>query len=221
LYFLELQPILIKFYRQPPTDRYVAAVLQGLPVSSVLNSAIELWRNLEIDDDELLEIAIRDVSFQIQLQQKREEGSSVEQSASHQASKSVPPISSESYDSLDARMRGSFGSNRRRFNPRVDPTVLFIEMTNLTLHLDNFMFRIEKSQRKSVFDPVFEGRGLIQLKNISIRLRIECAKERAKRAAVGSDVATRKFRIIFVISIDWPGNFHFPSDAHELLCKIF
>uniref|UniRef100_A0A7R9WMW7 Uncharacterized protein n=1 Tax=Craspedostauros australis TaxID=1486917 RepID=A0A7R9WMW7_9STRA len=57
---------------QPPTDRYIASVLGGLPVSSVLNCAIELWRNLEIDDDELLEIAIRDVSYQIKLQQERE-----------------------------------------------------------------------------------------------------------------------------------------------------
>lgn len=39
---------------QPPSDLYAASVLQGLPVSSVLNCGIELWRNLEIDDDELL-----------------------------------------------------------------------------------------------------------------------------------------------------------------------
>ena len=40
--------------RQTPSDRYVASVLGGLPVSAVLNCGIELWRNLEIDDDELM-----------------------------------------------------------------------------------------------------------------------------------------------------------------------
>ena len=58
--------------KHPPTDKYVATVLQGLPVSSTLNCAIELWRNLEIDDDELLEVAIRDVSYQIELHEEED-----------------------------------------------------------------------------------------------------------------------------------------------------
>ena len=48
---------------QPPSDRYIASVLGGIPVTQVLNCTIELWRNLEIDDDELLEIVIREVSY--------------------------------------------------------------------------------------------------------------------------------------------------------------
>lgn len=32
------------------------ALLHGLPITSVLNCAIDLYRNLELDDDELLEI---------------------------------------------------------------------------------------------------------------------------------------------------------------------
>jgi hypothetical protein len=39
---------------QQPSDPYVSSVLHGLPITSVLNCAIDLWRNVEIDDDELL-----------------------------------------------------------------------------------------------------------------------------------------------------------------------
>lgn len=167
-------------------------MLQGLPVSSVLNCAIELWRNLEIDDDELLEIAIRDVSFQIKLQQEREEKSCFEtRPGTPQCPSSVPTMSLSSH-SFDGKLKpsSSFETVRRRFNPRVDPTVLFIEMKKLTLHLDNFLFRIEKSARRTVFDPVFEGRGMVCLENVSIRLRIECAKERVKRSTnAGVDVS--------------------------------
>lgn len=179
---------------KPPSDRYVAAVLQGLPVSSVLNCAIELWRNLEIDDDELLEIAIRDVSFQIQLQQEREErsGSDLDGAATSGPCRELKP---PSMGSLEAKLKGSgsFEGVRRRFNPRVDPTVLFLEMTNLTLSLDNFLFRIEKSVRRTVFDPVFEGRGMVLLQNVSIRIRVECAKERIKRTGGGAGVTARKY----------------------------
>jgi len=61
----------------------------------------------------------------------------------------------------------------RRFNPRVDPTVLFCEMRRLKLYLDNFSFRIEKKER-TLFDPVLQGRGQVALENVSIRLRVEC-----------------------------------------------
>jgi hypothetical protein len=110
---------------QPPTDRYVASKLYGIPVSIVLNCGIELWRNLEIDDDELLEIAIRDISYQIQLQKIREEGGETEYSHigsvdtsryvdSPSTAKTSPDRKSDSYQAFD--------SVRRRFNPRVDPT---------------------------------------------------------------------------------------------------
>jgi len=197
---LTLRTTTSPFAVQPPSDRYVATVLQGLPVSSVLNCAIELWRNLEIDDDELLEIAIRDVSFQIKLQQQREEGTdpNFDDGVSRMSHSPVPPSAitpSTTNSSFDGRLRNStsFDSVRRRFNPRVDPTVLFLEMKNLTLHLDNFLFRIEKAERRTVFDPVFEGRGMVSLKNVSIRLRVECAKERVKRSGMGTEVSARKF----------------------------
>lgn len=117
---------------QPPSDRYVASALHGLPVSAVLNCGIELWRNLEIDDDELLEIAIRDVSFQIRLQKEREEAMS-EGRAVYDFEEPFAELShGRTESSLDQKVKeglsSSFDNIRRRFNPRVDPTVLFLEM---------------------------------------------------------------------------------------------
>jgi hypothetical protein len=152
---------------QQPADRHVATVLRGLPISSVLNCGIELWRNLEIDDDELLEIAIRDVSFQIKLQKERE-GLQVDPFA-HTL---TPRL-----DSPPAQVKAS-DTSRRRFNPRVDPTVLFLEMRKLTLNLERFYFRIEKEERRTIFDPVFDGHGNICVQNVSILLRVECKKGR-------------------------------------------
>jgi hypothetical protein len=160
---------------QPPSDRYIASVLQGLPVSSVLNCAIELWRNLEIDDDELLEIAVRDVSYQIQLQKEREEGIGVGLPKSGlRGDRLLPSGSSQSGLQSPNEML------RRRFNPRVDPTVLYLEMKKLTLHLDKFRFCIEKSKR-TIFDPVFDGCGSLTVQNVSIKLRVDCVKERIQK----------------------------------------
>lgn len=78
----------------------------------------------------------------------------------------------------------SFDTARRRFNPRADPTVLYLEMKNLTLHLDKFLFRIEKHESKrTIFDPTFDGQGMLLVRNVSIRLRVECAKERVRQKA--------------------------------------
>jgi hypothetical protein len=163
----------------PPTDRYVATVLQGLPVSSVLNCAIELWRNLEIDDDELLEVAIRDVSYQIQLQEEREAaGEEKETKEDHYVSGSLP---SPLRETVSNNFSHGSDSVRHRFNPRVDPTVLYLEIKNLTFHLDEFKFRIEKHEdRRTVFDPVFEGSGSLLVRNVSIKLRVDCLKEYSK-----------------------------------------
>jgi hypothetical protein len=111
---------------QPPTDRYVAAKLQGLPVSVVLNCGIELWRNLEIDDDELLEIAIRDISYQIQLQKLREEGIEIDDmyitdTESSQYSDSRP-TTKRIYSDKKTDSYIPFDNARKRFNPRVNPT---------------------------------------------------------------------------------------------------
>lgn len=157
---------------QPPSDRYVASVLQGLLVSSVLNCGIELWRNLEIDDDELLEIAIRDVSYQIQLQEEREKSGEQEKECKEDRS---PNIYRQPLLSRNSEVSEPFV---HRFNPRVDPSVLFLEIQKLTFHLDKFLFRIEKHEsRRTVFDPVFEGSGSLMVRNVSIKLRVECVKE--------------------------------------------
>jgi hypothetical protein len=68
-------------------------------------------------------------------------------------------------------------------------------MKNLTLNLDNFNFRIEKDPRQSIFDPVFEGRGMVSLQNISIRLRIQCAKEKNRQTLQGTYVSTPMLQI--------------------------
>jgi hypothetical protein len=60
-------------------------------------------------------------------------------------------------------------------------------MKNFTLNLDNFLFRIEKSEKRTIFDPIFEGRGMVSIQNISITLRVECAKERVKTNEFGPD----------------------------------
>jgi hypothetical protein len=60
----------------------------------------------------------------------------------------------------------------------MDPTVLFFELKKLTINLEKFRFRIEKGERRTIFDPVFEGRGTLSVQNISIKLEVECRKER-------------------------------------------
>jgi len=181
--------------KQTPTDRYAASVLHGLPVSQVLNCAIELWRNLEIDDDELLEIAIQDISYHIQLHDQREKKPNRTQ-AVQDSPATVDMLASASFGSHAGHQlaaSSSSESERHRFNPRVDPTVLFLEIKNLNLNLENFQFRIEKGARKTIFDPIFEGRGKLSLRNVTIRLRVECAKERVKTSTnpgLGVDIST-------------------------------
>jgi hypothetical protein len=198
--------------KQPPTDPYAASVFEDIPISNVLNCSIELWRNLQIDDDELLEIAIRDISYHIQLHKKREgigaangdddeqrnnsdnvtsiyESTSSNSTSPHQNQQHDIPKQLSSASSLDGST--SLSRTQRRFNPRIDPTVLFLEIKRLTLNLDNFYFRIEKtSDMKTIFDPVFAGRGMLSLQNISIRLRIECAKERVRKPGLCMDIVT-------------------------------
>ena len=45
--------------------------LKGIPLSQVLWTAVQLWFDLEIDDDELIEIAVRDVSYQIKVNETK------------------------------------------------------------------------------------------------------------------------------------------------------
>ena len=137
-----------------------------MPVTQALDCAIELWRNLEIDDDELLEIAIQEVSYQIQFH-----------SADGNKAKScqkIPPALSKSESRLSLPNQWP----QHRFNPRVDPTVLYFEMKKLTLNLERFHFRIEKGERHTIFDPILEGQGTLHVRNISMKMRVECRKER-------------------------------------------
>jgi hypothetical protein len=167
----------------PPADKYVASVLHNLPVSAVLNCAIDLWRNLEIDDDELLEIAIRDISYQIQLHQRREDNGEgnkeTKEDSPSSASAAVYPWEATNMESL-----GPFVPFRHRFNPRVDATVFFLEIRKLTFNLENFLFRIEKQESKrTIFDPVFEGSGSVLVQNVSVKLRVDCVKEYVRNAS--------------------------------------
>ncbi len=148
-------------------DPYAATVLGNIQVSAVLNCAIDLWRDLEIDDDELLEVAIRDVSYQLEQKDKQPSRPNELKSA-----RSGPqPTIAFSSSSQDLK------TPKHRFNPRVDPTVLFLEIQKLTFNLENFLFRIEKHEAKrTIFDPVFEGKGSILVKNVMIKLRVQCFK---------------------------------------------
>ena len=140
-----------------------------MPVTDVINSSIELWRNLEIDDDELLEIVIREVSYQIQWHEMHPQDDTPRETIPATLPKSKSRKSSRLFDARRVH---------RRFNPRNDPTILYFEMNKLTLNLERFHFRIEKLKRLTIFDPVFEGQGTLRVRNISMRLRVECRKER-------------------------------------------
>ena len=149
----------------PPSDKYAAAALHNLPVSAVLDCGINLWRNLEIDDDELLEIAVRDVSYQIEIHEEQHGNVDMAREPQNddpslQADADKPPC------------------RHNRFNPRVDPTVLYLEIKKLTFNLENFLFRIEKHENKrTIFDPTFDGSGSVLVRNVSVRMRIECVKD--------------------------------------------
>mmetsp|Transcript_6663 Transcript_6663/g.16239 ORF Transcript_6663/g.16239 Transcript_6663/m.16239 type:complete len:905 (+) Transcript_6663:2-2716(+) len=171
--------------QHPPTDKYAASVLGNLPVSSVLNCAIGLWRNLEIDDDELLEVAIRDVAYQIELSENRDKTANDKNNVNGRITPELQSSSSSTamLAPIDTwQISNSSGSHddeprKHRFNPRVDPTVLFLEIKKLTFNLENFLFRIEKHEaKKTIFDPAFEGTGSILVKNVLIKLRVQCFK---------------------------------------------
>ena len=115
------------------------------------------WQALEVSDFDLLQSAIREVSYQIQLQKEREE---------------------------DGILSLNTTNSTKIFNPRLDPTVLFLDIQNLTLRLEDFSFRVEKGQPLTIFDPVFEGRAGIIVKNVSITVKVKVEKERLIRDGV-------------------------------------
>jgi len=166
--------------------------LCGLPLSRILKCSIELWENLEIDDDELLEIAIREISHHIQLQAHNdhngefvpndidwaEERRNILDKHEACVRKGVS-FDVDIVNTLSIESNSSVAS--RRFDPKTDPTVLFIGMNELTCSLDDFTYRLEPVNRNSIFDPVLEGVGSLTIKNASLRIRIECRKERIEK----------------------------------------
>jgi hypothetical protein len=179
-----------QFTHSSPT--VATSSLNGLPLSRILKCSVELWENLQIDDDELLEIAIREISHQIQLQTLKDDGSELAPDDSdwteerryildkHEAC--IPK--GVSFD-VDIANTLSIESNStvasRRFDPKTDPTVLFLGMNELTCSLDDFIYRLEPANRNSIFDPVLEGIGSLTITNASLRIRIECRKERLEK----------------------------------------
>jgi len=168
--------------------------LDGLPVSEVLGCAIELWQNHEIDDDGLLEIAIKDIAYHIQMQTTEKQPTKGRSSFQPDANSSSSETTSLDIDVSDSNVgtnsglswppkRGydEMGPHKNRFNPRKDPTVLYLDITKLTFNLDDFLFRVERAKPLTIFDPVFEGVGSLTIKNVSLRLRIECRKEHLNR----------------------------------------
>lgn len=157
--------------------------LDGIPISQVLSCGIDLWKNLEIDDDELMEIVIRDISYQIQKQKDHEEQhdcievQEFRSPVNHWGSNSIKSSTSTDEEPL---------TKQRRFNPRVDPTLLYLDLRGMTFNLEEFMFRVEPKERYSVFDPVFEGIGTLIIRNTSIKMRVECRKERIMK--LGTEV---------------------------------
>lgn len=165
--------------------------LKGTPLSSVLKCSIELWENLEIDDDELLEIAIRDISYHIEnykekkLQSESDEDPEIEEKKLNSSSlkDDLHEGAVDENDDVNSifetflTMDNDFAWNRR-FNPKKDPSVLTLEINKLKCRLDDFLYRIEFEKSNSIFDPVFEGIGSVKIHNLSIKLCVESRKER-------------------------------------------
>ena len=160
---------------------------------------------MEVSDFDLLETAIREVSFQIQLQKEREEDGGLPHS--------------------DVKKSTKF------FNPRLDPTVLFLDIQNLTLRLDDFSFRVEKGQPMTIFDPVFEGRAGIIVKNVSITLKVKVEKERLFRDGVEIsrpvlqltmfDVKLEKLKLKFMqTGADWILNAVLKGFDHQITAVV-
>lgn len=151
--------------REPLFYPGVPSQLQDLPLSESLKTAIDLWQSSAICDFEFLQIVIREVSSNIELHSGEEN-----------------PIGTD--EALSAT--SPFSISFKPFNPRVDATALLLEMKNLTLHLDEFIFRVEKAD-KTIFDPVFEGSGSLTVKNVCISLRVEVKKDHLKKAGRRSE----------------------------------
>jgi hypothetical protein len=135
--------------------------LDGLPISQVLRCAIDLWKNLDLDDDELLEIAIRDISYQIELCHSLEKGrGEIGKKTSRHVTSTFVNASKSTTDTTATDTITSL-LKKRRFNPRKDPTLLYFEITKLNCSLEDFAYRIEMLEPRSIFDPVFVGKSFV------------------------------------------------------------
>lgn len=160
--------------------------LGGLPLSPVLCTSIQLWRDLEIDDDELMEIAIRDVSYQIEVNTSTK-GSAKNKHKQNSATSPCRPSTKGSVQQLNdtnslssplspqSKSRGSL-----RFSDSLkEPIILSFEVMKLSCMLDDFKFRVEpKTRQYTIFDLVFEGVGTISISDLSLKVSVECRKER-------------------------------------------
>jgi len=178
--------------KHPSQFRGIPKPLDDLPMSDTLKAGIDLWQTSAITDFELLEIAIRDVSYQI----------------SHTDDINIYDGSAKAVHKKPLRQ-----PSPNVFKPKDDPTVLFLDIKNLTMSLNAFTFRVEKKE-PTIFDPVFEGGGSIMVKNVSLMLKVEIRKERAKKNGVEIyrpvlhlttlAVGLEKLKIVFAeTGVDW------------------
>ena len=116
----------------------------------------------------------RDISYQIQCQRENDRNEDRNDSTGNGVVKDNEQVNK---DEQSLCYESSTGMTKK-FNPRIDPTVLFLDLKGMTLNLNDFLFQIEPKVRNSIFDPVFEGYGTLLIKNTSITMRVECRKER-------------------------------------------
>lgn len=175
--------------REPYFYLGVPSQLEDLPLSDELKTAIDLWQSSAIDDFEFTQIVVREVSSNIELHSGDEN-----------------PLD-------ESKLAPQFSNPFKPFNPKVDATALLLEIKNLTLHLDEFIFRVEKED-KTIFDPVFEGAGSLTVKNVCISLRVEVRKvlvrktgrfvERPFFELATFDISLEKLAILFKdTGADW------------------
>lgn len=100
--------------REPNFYPGVPSQLKDLPLSDALKTGIDLWQSSAISDFEFTQIVVREVSSNIELHSGDESSKQVVQ----------------------------FSNPFKPFNPKVDATVLLLEIKNLTLHLNEFIFRV-------------------------------------------------------------------------------
>ena len=177
--------------KEPHFYAGVPSQLEDLPLSDSLKTGIDLWQSSAITDFEFTQIVIKEVSSNIELHTGDEK-----------------PIGTDIGYEVKPHFVGPF----KPFNPKIDATVLLLEIKNLTLHLDEFIFRVEKGQNVTIFDPVFEGAGSLTVKNVCISLKVAVKKAFRNRSRTEKplfqlemfDISLEKISIVFKeTGADW------------------